>query len=69
MFLLPYILINTFKNFTTIHLQLSKANVLEFVKPYVPNKTEDLNLGFFNMITKINESKTLTGHISCECKF
>ena len=37
----------------------------------VPNKTEDLNLSIFNMITGINESKTLTKHISCKrkCKF
>ena len=37
----------------------------------VPNETEDLNLHVFNMITGINESKTLTKHISCklECKF
>ena len=37
----------------------------------VPNKTEDLNLSMFNMITGINESKTLTKHISWErkCKF
>ena len=34
----------------------------------VPNETEDLNLSVFNMITGINESKTLTKHISCECK-
>ena len=34
----------------------------------VPNKTEDLNLSVFNMITGINESKTLAKHISCECK-
>ena len=34
----------------------------------VPNKTEDLNLRVFNMITLINESKTLTKHISCKCK-
>ena len=33
-----------------------------------PNKTEDLNLSLFNMITGINESKTLTKHISCKCK-
>ena len=33
-----------------------------------PNKREDLNLSVFNMITRINESKTLTKHISCECK-
>ena len=34
----------------------------------VPNKTEDLKLGFFNMITIINESKKLTKHISCNGK-
>ena len=39
-----------------------------FNKVYVPNKTEDLNLSMFNMITIINESNTLTKHISCECK-
>ena len=37
-------------------------------KACVSNKTEDLNLSVFNMITGINESKTLTKHISCECK-
>ena len=34
----------------------------------IPIETEDLNLGEFNMIKGINESKTLTKHISCECK-
>ena len=40
-------------------------------KVCVPNKTEDLNLNVFNMITGINELKTLTKHISCEfkCRF
>ena len=33
-----------------------------------PNKTEELNLSVLNMITEINESKTLTKHISCESK-
>ena len=35
------------------------------------NKTEDLNVSVFSMITEINESKTLTTHISskCKCKF
>ena len=37
-------------------------------KVCIPNKTEDLNLSMFNMTTRINESKTLTNHISCECK-
>ena len=37
----------------------------------VPNKTENLKLSVFNMITGINETKILTKHISCEskCKF
>ena len=30
----------------------------------IPNKTEDLNLSVFSMITEINESKILTQHIS-----
>ena len=37
-------------------------------KVYVPNKTEDLNRRVLNLITGINESKTLTNHISFECK-
>ena len=40
-------------------------------KVCVPNKIEDLNLSVFNMITGINESKTLTKPLSYEskCKF
>ena len=40
-------------------------------KVCVPTKTEDLNLSVLNMTTGINESKTLTKHVSCEykCKF
>ena len=37
-------------------------------KVCVPIKTEDLLLRMFNMFTGINESKTLTRHILCECK-
>ena len=37
-------------------------------KVCIPNKTEDLNLSKFNMITEINQSKILTKDISCECK-
>ena len=33
-------------------------------KVCVPNKIEDLNLSFLNLITGINESKTLTKQIS-----
>ena len=31
-------------------------------------QNKDLNLSVFSMITRINELKTLTKHISCECK-
>ena len=34
----------------------------------IPTKIEDLKLCVFNMITGINESKTLIKHISCKCK-
>ena len=37
-------------------------------KVCVANKTEDLNLSVINMITGINEPKTLRKHILCECK-
>ena len=37
-------------------------------KVCVPNKTEDLNPSAFNMITGINESKTLAKHILSEYK-
>ena len=36
-------------------------------KVCIPNKTEDLNLSVFKLIAGINESKTLTKDISCEC--
>ena len=37
-------------------------------KVFVPNKTEDLNLSIFNMITGKFEPKTLTKNISWELK-
>ena len=37
-------------------------------KVCVLNKTDDLNLSVFNMITGINESKIIIKHISGECK-
>ena len=40
-------------------------------KVCAPNKTEDLNLSLFNMITGIHESKSLTKDMSCKykCRF
>ena len=34
----------------------------------VPNKTANVNLKLFNIITEINKSKTLTKHILCNCR-
>ena len=34
----------------------------------VLSKTKDVNVKIFNMITIINEVKTLIKHISCDCK-
>ena len=34
----------------------------------VVNETENIGLNVFNTIIRKNESKTLTKHISCECK-
>ena len=33
-----------------------------------PSKTEDSNLSMLNIITGIDESRTLTKHVSCQCK-
>ena len=34
-----------------------------------PNKAEDLNLNVFNIITRINELKTLRKYVSCKFKY
>ena len=34
----------------------------------VPNETKDINVKAFNMITNKDEAKTITKHISCDCK-
>ena len=38
------------------------------MKIWVPSETKDINVKVFNMITRINEVKTLVKHISCDCK-
>ena len=52
---------------------VGSCNTLNYLsdKVCIPDKTEDLNLSKLNMITGINESKTLTKYISfkCKCKF
>ena len=39
-----------------------------YLLEYLFQTKEDLNLRVFNMITGMNESKTLTKHISCKCE-
>ena len=66
---------NIVKNFTTIQFLVKldrcvgSCNAVNDLsnKLCIPNKTKDLNLSMFNMITGINGSKTLTRHISCKC--
>ena len=38
-------------------------------KIWVANETEYLNLSVITMITEINETKIITKHISCKCKY
>ena len=38
------------------------------IKICVPSKTENINLNVIILITELNESKTLTKHISYKCK-
>ena len=47
---------------------LNTLNVLSN-RVCVSTKTEDLHLSVINMITGINELKTLTKHIYCKCKY
>ena len=68
--------LNEYRQEFHYYLFATKLDVLEVVntlndlsyKVCVSNKTEDLNLSVFNRITGINESKTLTKHISCKCE-
>ena len=48
-----------------LYRYFGSCNTLSYLsnKVFVPNKTEDLNLSIFSMITGINELKTLTKHI------
>ena len=41
-------------------------NLDRCTKICVPNKTENVDVKVFNMITGINETKTFTKHVSCD---
>ena len=53
-----------------LDIRIRSCNTLNDLsnKLCVLNKIEDFHLSIFTMITRINESKTLTKHISCERK-
>ena len=62
-------------NESIIHIWLVQVVVMEVeilliyqVEYDLSNKAKDINSKVFNMITRINESKTLKKHISCHCK-
>ena len=38
------------------------------MKVCVPSKTKGINVNVFNIITRINEAKTLLKHVSYDCK-
>ena len=64
--LLFYILMNTVKNYPTIHLRLNWIDMLEVVillMTYLIKYVFQIKLSVFNMIKGINESKTLTKQI------
>ena len=42
--------------------------LMTYLVKYVFQIKKKINLSVFSMITGINESKTLSNHISCECK-
>ena len=42
--------------------------LMTYLIKYLFQINQDLNLSVFRMIVEIIESKTLTKHISCECK-
>ena len=66
---------NTIKDCVATHLWLIYICVIEVVILLticpgirVLSKLEDVNLSVSNTLTRINESKTLTKHVRCECK-
>ena len=56
-------------------INLDKCNGSSYVaddlptKICAPSKTKGINVEVFNMVTNINEAKTLVKHISCDCKY
>ena len=41
---------------------------MSYLQKYELQKSKGVNVKAFNMITKKNETKGMTDHISCDCK-
>ena len=41
---------------------------MSYLQKYVFQKKQDINVKAFNKIANKNEAKTMTKHISCDCK-
>ena len=39
---------------------------MTYLQKYILSKTKDVNVKTFNIITRINEAKTMVKHISCD---
>ena len=43
--------------------------LMMYLKICVSSKTKDVNVKAFNVMTRINEAKTMAKHGSCDCKY
>ena len=62
---------NYYQFMISLHKFNGNCNAVDdlYTKMSVLSETEGIiNIKVFNMITKINEAKTLVKHISCDCK-
>ena len=39
-----------------------------YVRAYILNKVQNMNLKIFNLMSQVNEARFLVQHKSCECK-
>ena len=51
-----------------INLDKCNGSCNVFRRVCVPKETKDINVKAFNMIANKNQTKTMTKHISCDCK-
>ena len=62
---LNYVELKNYPFIVSLDKRNGGCNVLS-PKICVPEKTKDINIRVFNLITNKNETKTMTKHVSCE---